>query len=130
MVDTGVPSWLDERCPRWCTRTHLEDDHPEDRYHQSEATLFAARAGAGDDVPLNATLRSLELCIRTGRYVGERETWIVIEALEAARPRLLVTEQSARDLLHHLGRHLGHPPRPARDGGHDGREDDPRLDGH
>ncbi|WP_408896238.1 DUF6907 domain-containing protein [Nocardioides sp. R1-1] len=124
MVDTGVPSWLDEKCPRWCARTHCEDDHPEDRYHQSEATIFTARAGAGDDVPLNATIRPLELCIRTGRYVGERETWIVIEALEAARPRLLVTEQSARDLLHHLDRHLSRPPRAGRETGRDRRGED------
>jgi hypothetical protein len=30
------PSWQAEACPSWCVVPHRENDHPDDRYHDSE----------------------------------------------------------------------------------------------
>lgn len=91
----GRPSWLDESCPAWCTREHREEDHPDDHYHQSEATVVPAVAGPGDTVPLTASLTATTLGVRVGRHVGDDLTWLVVEALEAPRPRLVLTAESA-----------------------------------
>lgn len=42
------PSWLHESGPRWCVRTHAEDDHEEDRFHQSEPALVPLVASRAD----------------------------------------------------------------------------------
>ncbi|WP_215817339.1 hypothetical protein [Pimelobacter sp. 30-1] len=100
------PSWLEEPCPRWCTREHREEDHPDDRYHQSEAELVPAVAGSGEAVPLTATLAATTLGVRVGRHVGDDLTWLVVEALEAPRPRLVLTTESAGALHRALGAQL------------------------
>ncbi|WP_182377222.1 hypothetical protein [Nocardioides sp. WS12] len=106
MTGSSTPTWLDEPCPPWCVRAHLEDDHPEDRYHQSEPSFFAGVAGAGDQVPLTASLTPLTLTIRIGRHVGEATPWVVIESLEARHPRLVLAEKAAFDLWQRLDHQL------------------------
>ena len=54
-----------------------------------------AVAGSGEAVPLTATLEATTLGVRVGRHLGEELTWLVIEALEAPRPRLVLTVESA-----------------------------------
>lgn len=98
---TARPPWPGEPCPPWCTRAHAPDDHPEDRYHQSEASLLPVVAGSGDTVPVTASLRPLTLVVRAGRYDGGR-TWLVIEATEDARPRMALTVDAARALAEAL----------------------------
>lgn len=104
----SAPTWLDEPCPPWCARVHLEEDHPEDRYHQSEPSIFGGVAGAGDQVPLTASLRPLSLGIRLGRHVGDAGVWLAIESLEASHPRLILTEVTAQALLQRLDQQLAH----------------------
>lgn len=106
MTGSAAPTWLGEPCPPWCVRTHLEDDHPEDRHHQSEPSLFAAIAGDGDQVPMTASLAPLTLGIRLGRHVGEARAWVVIESLETRHPRLVLSEEAAGALRHQLEHQL------------------------
>lgn len=96
------PSWLDEPCPAWCARSHHEDDHPEDRYHQSEPSIFPAVAGPADQVPITASLSPANLSIRAGRYVGEVSTWIAVESLDELQPRIVLAEPAAWHLWGHL----------------------------
>ncbi|HWJ08411.1 MAG TPA: hypothetical protein VNS46_03490 [Nocardioides sp.] len=100
------PSWAGGPCPPWCVREHGEDDHPEDRYHQSEPSILSVVAGTGDTVPVTASLRSLTLAVRTGRYAGEELAWLVVEALEGPQPRLLLTADAARALARGLHEQL------------------------
>lgn len=108
VTDRSAPTWLDEPCPPWCARVHQEQDHPEDRYHQSEPSIFTGVAGAGDQVPVTASLRPLSLGIRLGRHVGDAEVWLAIETLEAPHPRLVLTETTAQVLLQRLDQQLAH----------------------
>lgn len=93
------PAWPGEPCPPWCTREHTAGDHPEDRYHQSEPSILPVVAGSGDTVPVTASLRPLTLAVRLGRHSGDDRTWLVVEALEEPRPRIVLTADAARLLL-------------------------------
>jgi len=101
------PTWLDEQCPAWCARPHREDDHPEDRYHQSDPSIFPAVAGPGDQVPITASLSPTNLSIRVGRYVGEASAWIAVESLDEVQPRIVLAEPAAWNFCRHLEAQLG-----------------------
>jgi hypothetical protein len=101
-----TPTWLTEPCPSWCARDHHEHDHPEDRYHQSLPSVVPAVAGSAVNVPVTSSLQALDLVIRLGRYVGEATDWLVIEAAEQREPRLVITADSARLLVHHVAGQL------------------------
>jgi hypothetical protein len=96
------PSWLAEPCPRWCRREHHEQDHAEDRYHQSEATAFPAIVAVEPSVPATASLEALALVVWIGRYAGEFEEWAVIEPVEQREPRMVMTADSAAALARTL----------------------------
>ena len=100
------PSWLDEACPRWCTRDHREEDHPEDRYHQGEPSVFTAVAGSGDGAPPGASLQPMALGVRIGRQVGEERTWLLVEPIDGRRPRAVLSLDAAQALARHLTRQL------------------------
>lgn len=65
-----------------------------------------AIAGSGEAVPLTASLEATTLGVRMGRHVGDDVTWLVVEALEAPRPRLVLTAESAGALHRALGSQL------------------------
>jgi hypothetical protein len=100
------PTWLTEPCPAWCTRVHLEADHPEDRYHQSTATFIPAIVGVRDTVPVTASLEELDLTVWIGRYVGDIVEWAVVEPVEQRQPRLILSVESARALTRGLAEQL------------------------
>ncbi|TNM42800.1 hypothetical protein FHP29_07300 [Nocardioides albidus] len=93
----ATPSWLTTPCPSWCRRAHGEDDHPEDRYHQSESTILVAVAGSGDTVPVSASLVPVTLVVRVGQY-PDAATWVLVEPAEGRHPRIALSPESARDL--------------------------------
>lgn len=97
-AQAGRPPWPDGRCPPWCTREHAADDHPEDRYHQSEPALIPIVAGPADTVPVTASLRPLSLVVRAGLHHDDDRTWLVVEPAEAAQPRMVLTVEGARSL--------------------------------
>lgn len=100
------PSWLDEACPRWCTREHGEDDHPEDRYHQGEPSVFTTVAGSDDGVAPGASLQPMALGVRLGRQVGDERTWLLVEPLDGRRPRAVLSVHAAQALARHLARQV------------------------
>lgn len=106
------PPWPEPTCPPWCTRTHTADDHPEDRYHQSEPSILPVVAGTGDTVPVTRSLRALTLAVRVGRYADDDRTWLVVEALDEPQPRLVLAADAARVLLQALGEQLAALDRP------------------
>lgn len=101
-----TPSWLVEPCPPWCARDHLESDHDEDRYHQSEASIVPVVAGPGDSVPITASLDDVDLVVRVGRHLSEPRAWVAIEAADRPEPRLVLTVESARSVARHLDEQL------------------------
>jgi len=100
------PTWLREQCPGWCVRVHREDDHPEDRYHQSEGSVLPGVVATHPTIPLTASMEGLDLIIWAGRYVGESDAWLVIEPTERREPRLLVTVETAHGLVKQLAEQL------------------------
>jgi hypothetical protein len=104
--DPRLPSWLTEQCPSWCARDHREHDHPEDRYHQSEASLLPGVVAARQAIPFTASLEGIELVAWLGRYIGEGVDCVVIEPAERREPRLVVTVETAHSLVRHLSEQL------------------------
>ncbi len=95
------PRWLAEPCPAWCTREHRDADHPEDRYHQSEASIVVGVQRTGPETSGRAPL---ELAIWIGSDVDADAEWLTLEALEHAVPRIRLTIETAtalRDQLDH-----------------------------
>lgn len=101
MTSTQTPTWLTEQCPNWCVRDHREEDHPEDRFHQSEAAVVPVVAGDGGarDRPIVAdSLNSTELTVRIGRHIGEAFTWLDMSPTEGRSPAMVLSRDSARSL--------------------------------
>ncbi|GAA1522683.1 DUF6907 domain-containing protein [Nocardioides humi] len=93
MTDREAPTWLTEPCPAWCEREHLEDDHPEDRYHQSAVVQVPVVAGPRA-IPMTARLVPLEMTVRIGRHLGERRVWLALEPAEGGAPSLVLSAES------------------------------------
>lgn len=100
------PTWQQLPCPDWCERMHEEDDHPEDRYHQSEPSFIPLTAATERTVPVTASLRNVDLLVRVGQYVDELIEWVVIEPLDMPQPRLVMTVESAHSLVRGLTEQL------------------------
>ncbi|GAA1527942.1 DUF6907 domain-containing protein [Nocardioides humi] len=105
-MDHRRPTWLLEPCPAWCTREHVEDDHPEDRYHSSEASVVPAIATDEDRLPPSASADAVELIVGMTRPVGELIEWVTIEPSLSRQPRLTLTRESAQRLLDALAEQL------------------------
>lgn len=97
MTAPHTPTWLSEPCPSWCDRAHEDDDHPEDRFHQSAVALVPVIAGPRS-VPPNAALEPTELAVRLGRYVGQTQAWVTLAPLEGRTPALVLSAESGRAL--------------------------------
>ena len=96
-----TPSWLAEGCPAWCTREHHEDDHPEDRRHQSDGTLIAVHEST-TAIPVGSA-RSVEVAAYLDQPVAEGTCWLRVESLDSPGMRLALTVESARSLTGLLG---------------------------
>lgn len=93
------PSWLRERCPDWCTRVHLEDDHPEDRIHQDDGVVMAAVVARVEPPSHLADPRPAEILIRRWRPVGSpQHTWVTIGDTEDARHSLHLWSKNLPEL--------------------------------
>ncbi|MFI5430064.1 DUF6907 domain-containing protein [Aeromicrobium sp. UC242_57] len=106
--DSTRANWQTEPCPAWCVRTHQDDDHPDDRYHDSEPTeipaVFAERDR--DAGPGQWTLDAGELTIITSRHVDTTETITFVGREDRLGHALTLTPDSAARLAHALNRHL------------------------
>lgn len=105
--DQSRPSWQTEACPPWCVVDHREDDHPDDRVHDSASRHISAllhpsqrlaREGDGSEVS--------ELLVVTSRRAGDEVDWTYIGEPDRSRQYLNLSRESARRLASALTRHL------------------------
>jgi hypothetical protein len=94
-----------DACPPWCGRTHAEDDHPDDRHHQSPAELVAVVSGRPMLEP-DDQAHPTSAVVRLVRRTGSDVTWVEVVSEEGPEVRLVVTTESARRLMATLRRLL------------------------
>jgi hypothetical protein len=100
-MDMGArPSWLAEACPPWCTREHLENDHPEDRRHQSVGSVVSVELTA-TEIPADAA-RSVELAAYLDQPVGQPRCWLRLESTDPLWLRIAMTTDSAPEAIEAL----------------------------
>lgn len=79
-MSAPTPSWLNEPCPTWCTRTHAMHDHPADRAHTSEPvtipTVERVIVASGDGIRYRHETLTLQIGLH--RLIGEPDTWVYI----------------------------------------------------
>lgn len=88
------PSWQRDPCPSWCVVRHQEDDHPDDRVHDSSPSYVPVVLNADDEVV------STELLIVMSRRVDETDDWVFVGEPDRARQRLVLTPESAQRVAH------------------------------
>jgi hypothetical protein len=100
--------WTFESCPRWCTRQHDDDDHPDDRYHDSAPTttptIFLQRdheAGPG-----RWRHEAGEITIISSRHADTDETITFIGRDDRFDQQLHLTPEGAARLADAIVRHL------------------------
>ena len=97
--DEDAPTWLPAPCPAWCTRTHGQHDHPEDRVHRDEGVVVPAVVGRLEPVRLRYLAEPAELVVQRVRELPEAApTWVVIAEAEGAGTTLVLSDESARRL--------------------------------
>lgn len=101
-------AWQSEPCPAWCTQQHRDDDHPEDRFHDSVATrvpmVFAERdheAGPGRWAHTPG-----EISIVTSRHAETSDVVVFIGRDEHPGQELSLTPEGAARLAVAIARHL------------------------
>lgn len=96
------PSWLQEACPPWCQREHLEDDHPDDRMHESSPISIPviALTRTFDDGSLEQVLNATEFELVRYRYVDDQQEWLY---LGNGVQQVEISLESARRLQRRLG---------------------------
>ena len=92
------PSWLDTPCPEWCVRRHLEHDHPDDRLHQSEASVVPGVAGVPSTDGLRRRLAT-DLVVVASQHVDEESPWVRIETADHGGPRLVLSAETMQLVL-------------------------------
>lgn len=102
MPISAYPSWLTEPCPHWCTRTHLEDDHPDDRAHTSSPVEIPAveRRIHVDTHGLHYNREGVTLQVGLHQVVGEPEIWVYIG--DGTRRGIETTPAAASELANAL----------------------------
>lgn len=101
------PRWQVEECPRWCIRTHAQDDHPDDRVHVSEGAIVPVieRVTAPVDSVFAESVQSVDIIVGLRRD-GTGTTWVHLADDE--RRGFELTKESARRLHERLGIALEH----------------------
>ncbi|GAB2460184.1 hypothetical protein GCM10027062_44760 [Nocardioides hungaricus] len=95
-AQSGGASWLPAPCPAWCTRTHGEDDHPEDRVHQGDGTVLPVVFGRIDPWRLRYVPDAGDLVVRLVRDLpASSPTWVVLADSERGERALVLTRESA-----------------------------------
>lgn len=97
-VDLQRPSWQRGPCPTWCSRDHQEDDHPEDRLHQSAGTVIPAMV-VEDPLATPPRMRQTELVVLAVQHHEHDTPWIRVEATEDGSPRLALAAATMHSLV-------------------------------
>lgn len=103
----GRPTWLEEKCPEWCTRMHLEDDHPEDRYHQDDGTIVPSIVAVLECRTMRRVAHPEELVIQRSQWPSDPQVWVSVTAMESSTPSLTVAVDCIPLLLAALRARLG-----------------------
>lgn len=100
--------WQSEPCPPWCTVVHRDDDHPDDRYHDSAALQVPAivlerdrEAGPGRWVREPA-----EITIVTSRHADTVDVVTLIGRDDRLDQQLSLTPEGAARLADAILQHL------------------------
>lgn len=101
-------SWQSEPCPPWCVRVHADDDHPDDRYHDSAETQVPAILAERkpDEGPGRWVHEEAEVTIVTSRYADATEMVTFIGSGDRHDQQLSLSPESAARLAAALQRHL------------------------
>lgn len=109
--DQARAAWQSAPCPSWCTQRHHDDDHPDDRYHDSVAVPVASTvmqrdraAGPGQWVEVPA-----ELTVVTSRHAdpaSTAETVTFIGRADRTDQQLQLSPGSAKHLAEAILEHL------------------------
>jgi hypothetical protein len=100
--------WPAEPCPQWCTRRHADDDHPDDRYHDSAPTtapiVFLERDR--DAGPGRWRHEAGEITIISSRHADAHETITFIGRDDRLDQQLHLTPEGAARLADAIAQHL------------------------
>ena len=102
--DATLPTWLAEECPRWCVRPHAEDDHPEDRRHQS--TEIEVRVVRSASVLRPDPALSEDWLVLAHGSTAEPSVWVHVGQAEGRAVDLNLDRASAQRLQEALSRCL------------------------
>lgn len=100
--------WQTEPCPPWCTQDHRDDDHPDDRYHDSAVTrvpviLIERDHAAG---PGRWEREAGEITIVTSRHADTAEVVTFIGRDDGPGQQLTLTPEGAARLAAAIARHV------------------------
>ncbi len=106
--DPTGPSWQSRPCPPWCVRTHREDDHPDDRFHDSRSTrvpvvLLDRDVDAG---PGRWSHDLTDLAIVVSQHDTADEVVVLVGREDDTRQQLHLSAESAARLAKALDTHL------------------------
>ncbi|HEY3530618.1 MAG TPA: hypothetical protein VGK78_15840 [Nocardioides sp.] len=87
-----------DECPGWCARRHLQEDHPEDRLHQSPP-IHAVLMTGPSWLPHDAAHRASPVVARLVQHTDSSEAWLEVTSEEDGAVRLAVTPESGRRLV-------------------------------
>ena len=105
-----TPSWLVESCPSWCVVVHREDDHLDDRKHESTVNDVpgvirrcvhqATPVGALEDVDHPRTESvAVDVYVERYRRVGESQDWVVLGTADECLEMSWETAQRVGEVL-------------------------------
>lgn len=93
------PTWQTDECPTWCVTEHRENDHPQDRFHDSHGIYLPAILGIPDETQADPAPEAVELLVVRSRRCGTNEDWVFIGEPDRPRQRLLLSAESAARLI-------------------------------
>jgi hypothetical protein len=106
--------WQSEPCPPWCSGEHHDDDHPDDRYHDSPSVQVPVTvmerdhaAGPGRWIPLPG-----EITIITSQHADTGEMVTFIGRADRRDQQLHLTPDGAARLAREIVQHLATINRP------------------
>lgn len=103
-----LAAWQDSPCPSWCVREHNDDDHPDDRYHDSAVTEFGATVASRlpEQGPGQWQLDDADISIVTSVHACGSTAITFIGRGDDVTQSLTLTPESAEQLARSLAEHL------------------------
>lgn len=109
MRDDPKPAkWQTKPCPPWCAREHRDNDHPDDRFHDSARTVVPTIFAQPDRVAARGRwiLESDDLTIVTSQHEKNATAITFIGREDRVGQELMMAPESAARLAESLLAHL------------------------